>query len=59
MDQTKNASEARSSQLENGIPMGHFGMPEEIGRALRFLASEEVPFITGNGLVVDGGWSIW
>lgn len=40
-------------------PVGRFGKPEEIAYAVRFLASEEAAFITGEELRVDGGWSIW
>jgi len=37
------------------IPMGHLGEPEDIGRAMAFLASDEAKFITGQTVVVDGG----
>jgi NAD(P)-dependent dehydrogenase (short-subunit alcohol dehydrogenase family) len=40
-------------------PVGRFGKPEEIAYAVRFLASDEAAFITGEELRVDGGWSIW
>jgi NAD(P)-dependent dehydrogenase (short-subunit alcohol dehydrogenase family) len=40
-------------------PLGRFGKPEEIAYAVRFLASEEAAFITGEELRVDGGWTIW
>lgn len=33
-----------------------FGLPEDIGDAAVFLASEEAGFITGSNLQVDGGW---
>jgi NAD(P)-dependent dehydrogenase (short-subunit alcohol dehydrogenase family) len=46
-------------RLEKGTPMGRFGRPEELARAVRFLASEDASFVTGHELVVDGGWSIW
>jgi len=35
--------------------LGRFGRPEEIGRAVRFLLSDDASFITGTHLVVDGG----
>ena len=37
------------------IPMKRAAKPEEIARAILFLASDEVPFMTGSALSVDGG----
>jgi 3-oxoacyl-[acyl-carrier protein] reductase len=37
------------------IPLGKFGEPEDVGWAVRFLASREAQFITGQTLIVDGG----
>ena len=37
------------------IPMGRFGTPEEIAKAVLFLASEDSSFVTGHLLLVDGG----
>jgi len=37
-------------------PLGRVGQPEEIGKAVVFLASDDSNFITGHTLVVDGGW---
>lgn len=36
--------------------LGRLGRPEELGRAVRFLLSDEASFITGTELVVDGGY---
>jgi NAD(P)-dependent dehydrogenase (short-subunit alcohol dehydrogenase family) len=36
-------------------PMGRVGLPEEVARAVLFLASDEASFITGAALAVDGG----
>ena len=40
------------------VPLGRFGEPEDIARAVLFLASEEAGFITGTDLVVDGGATV-
>ena len=39
-------------------PLGRAGRPDEIARAMLFLASEEASFITGMSLPVDGGRTI-
>jgi len=40
------------------IPMKRFGKPEEIARAVAFLASDEAGYITGQVLCVDGGMAM-
>jgi 2-keto-3-deoxy-L-fuconate dehydrogenase len=36
-------------------PMGRLGTPEEVAQAVLYLASDAAAFITGSGLVIDGG----
>ena len=48
---------ARRAALDT-IPMGRMGMPEDVARAVAFLASEEAAYITGQVLAVDGGMSM-
>ena len=37
------------------VPMSRMGRPEEIASAVAFLASDDATYVTGHGLVVDGG----
>jgi acetoacetyl-CoA reductase len=37
------------------IPVGRMGQPEEIGRAVAFLADENGGYITGSNLSINGG----
>ena len=46
--------DATRAMLDN-TPLGRFGDPEDVARAVRFLCSDEASFITGEVLLVDGG----
>lgn len=43
------------NKIMEGIPVGRFGQPEEIARAVSFLAAENNGFITGANLAINGG----
>lgn len=43
------------NNIAAAIPMGRLAEPEEIGELAAFLASEESSYITGQGIVIDGG----
>lgn len=49
------ASAADLDVYTAGVPMKHVGRPEDIGRAVAFLASEGGRFITGQKIAVNGG----
>jgi 3-oxoacyl-[acyl-carrier protein] reductase len=44
--------------IEGRIPAGRLGQPDEIARVVRFLCSEDNTYLTGQVLIVDGGFSI-
>jgi len=46
--------EARRAMIDR-IPVRRFGAPEEIAGAVRYLASPEAAYVTGQTLVLDGG----
>jgi len=48
-------SDEHQERMLSSIPMGRYAEPEEVGWAVRFLASPEAGYITGQTLIVDGG----
>ncbi|TXK73202.1 SDR family NAD(P)-dependent oxidoreductase [Paenibacillus sp. N3.4] len=50
-------NEAINQHLIGLHPMGRLGRPEEVGKAVLFLASDDASFITGTTLLVDGGYT--
>ncbi|MFC4427380.1 SDR family oxidoreductase [Deinococcus navajonensis] len=56
--QKLHADPAEAARLQARIPARRFGEPGEVAAAITFLATREAAYITGQELLVDGGWSI-
>lgn len=54
-DMTDALPEAAAAALKASIPKGTLGKPEDVAGAVKFLASEQSGYITGQVLCVDGG----
>ncbi len=53
---TAGSTAEAKKQTVAAIPLGRFGLPADIANAVLFLASEKSDYITGQVIVVDGGW---
>ena len=53
--QTEEEVERIKANLVANVPLGRMGSPDEIAKAVSFVASDDSSFITGIELFVDGG----
>lgn len=56
---SEKAPRAMVDRLKTKSPMGRMGVPHELKGPLLLLVSEAGSFITGQNLLVDGGWTSW
>ena len=54
-DLTADLSEDLVQKALDHIPLGRMGQPEDVAKAVAFLASDDAAYITGQTVVVDGG----
>ena len=57
-DMTAAMPEAARAAVLGTIPMQRMGQPEDVAKAVAFLASDEAAYVTGQVLAVDGGMSM-
>ncbi len=57
-DMMKSYDAETKNQIAEETTLGRIGKPEDIAKAVLFLASDDASYITGQVLRVDGGWNI-
>lgn len=57
-DMTSTLSEDVRTGIMSRIPVGRYGSPEDIAKAVAFLVSDDASYITGQVLAVDGGMTM-
>lgn len=55
---SKSLTEEQSSELKKQVPLNRFAEPNEIAELVFFLSSEKNSYITGQNIIIDGGFTI-
>lgn len=58
IEMTREAGEELIEIFRQQTPLGRIAKPEELAKAILFLASDGASYVTGEVLVVDGGYSL-
>jgi NAD(P)-dependent dehydrogenase (short-subunit alcohol dehydrogenase family) len=53
----QNNSEKQLAEIASSIPLGRLGTPEEVAKITYWLCSVENTYVTGQGFVIDGGFT--
>jgi len=57
-DMTTRVRKRAGEAILKGIPQGRFGTPADVANLVVFLASDLADYITGQSIVIDGGFSV-
>jgi len=55
----KRAPDGVVQRLNKKLPMGRMGLPHELKGATVLLASDAGSYMTGQNIIIDGGWTAW
>jgi gluconate 5-dehydrogenase len=57
--ETVQQNEVFVEQLKKKNPLGRIGKPDDLKGAFVYLASDASSFMTGQNMIIDGGWTAW